>query len=686
MKRFGNAFVKILLLSGLVLRIGLPYAFAQNQDSLRSLQEVIVSEKKQHLPTHSILPEQSIEGKQLQQSTALQASDVVKQFAGANVKDYGGVGGMKTVSVRSLGANHTVVGYDGVAVSDGQSGQIDLSRFSISNLQTVRLSNGQSSELLSSARLLASGSTLTLQTIRPTFTATEKAKLALQLQGGSFGLFNPAFLLQNKWSNRITSSLSADYTQIKGDYPFTVHYTQNNQDSSSTEHRKNSDVKSLRTEFNLYALTRNDAQWDNKLYLYYSERGLPSLIWYNTAESEQRLENLNYFLQSQYTQALTPTLRLRVSGKVGRQETRYTDPAFLNTTGIDDRYYQNEVYFSGTLCQRVLSSLSVALAADGSLNTLRTNAEEYANPNRWLSQTALTAKFTPKHWQITGGLLLTASSDKTENGEAAKNYTKLTPNIGIAYTLLNTNNHDVRLRAFYKNIFRLPTFDDLYYINVGNPNLKPENAQQFNGGATYTYTNNEHLVRQFLFTADAYYNDITDKIVAVPIKNLFQWSMLNFGKVEITGLDITTSLLLYIYKDISVELNGSYTRQVAIDRTDPKGKTYNHQIPYTPINSGAFGMRLQLDHLYLGASASLSGKRYALAQNIEENRLDPYTEINLLAGYRLEILNTECELQGEILNITDEQYQIVKNYPMPGRAFRVKLNVNLTCNKKSTNI
>ena len=41
--------------------------------------------------------------------------DAVKRFAGTNVRDYGGIGGLKTVSVRNLGAAHTAVSYDGVA-------------------------------------------------------------------------------------------------------------------------------------------------------------------------------------------------------------------------------------------------------------------------------------------------------------------------------------------------------------------------------------------------------------------------------------------------------------------------------------------------------------------------------------------------------------------------------------------
>ena len=35
-------------------------------------------------------------------------ADAVRHFSGVSVKDYGGIGGLKTVSVRSLGAQHTL--------------------------------------------------------------------------------------------------------------------------------------------------------------------------------------------------------------------------------------------------------------------------------------------------------------------------------------------------------------------------------------------------------------------------------------------------------------------------------------------------------------------------------------------------------------------------------------------------
>lgn len=86
-------------------------------------------------------------------------------------------------------------------------------------------------------------------------------------------------------------------------------------------------------------------------------------------------------------------------------------------------------------------------------------------------------------------------------------------------------------------------FNDLYYQEVGNSKLKPENARQYNIGLTYS-RNVCTFLPYLSATVDAYYNKVTDKIIAYPTKNLAVWSMRNLGSVEIKGIDATGSLSL----------------------------------------------------------------------------------------------------------------------------------------------
>lgn len=107
-------------------------------------------------------PIQLLDKKELENLGFQNIADAVRRFAGANVKDYGGIGGLKTVSVRSLGAAHTAVAYDGVAVSNCQAGQIDIGRFSLDDIDMLSLSIGQNENLMQPARLFASAGVLSI--------------------------------------------------------------------------------------------------------------------------------------------------------------------------------------------------------------------------------------------------------------------------------------------------------------------------------------------------------------------------------------------------------------------------------------------------------------------------------------------------------------------------------------------
>ncbi len=51
-----------------------------------------------------------------------------------------------------MGTNHTGVVYDGVELGNAQNGQIDLGQFSLDNIETISLYNGQKSEILQPAK------------------------------------------------------------------------------------------------------------------------------------------------------------------------------------------------------------------------------------------------------------------------------------------------------------------------------------------------------------------------------------------------------------------------------------------------------------------------------------------------------------------------------------------------------
>ena len=112
----------------------------------RSLEEVVVYGERNR--NKEVIPSQTLSGEQLKGLNSHSVADAIRYFAGVQLKDYGGVGGVKTLDIRSMGTNHMGIFYDGIQLGNAQNGQIDLGRYSLDNIESITLYNGQKKVLL----------------------------------------------------------------------------------------------------------------------------------------------------------------------------------------------------------------------------------------------------------------------------------------------------------------------------------------------------------------------------------------------------------------------------------------------------------------------------------------------------------------------------------------------------------
>ena len=134
----------LCVFSAWLFSLGVAYGQQIDTMAYHELSGVEVVEKVRPSVTREGTPLQIMDRAGIDRLGVQDLSEAVKRFSGVTVQDYGGIGGLKTVSVRSLGAKHTAVSYDGVTITDAQSGQVDISRFSLDNVEMVSLSIGQS--------------------------------------------------------------------------------------------------------------------------------------------------------------------------------------------------------------------------------------------------------------------------------------------------------------------------------------------------------------------------------------------------------------------------------------------------------------------------------------------------------------------------------------------------------------
>ncbi len=650
--------------------------YAQEKDSIIpvSLDKIYLLQSKRYLnpePLNSHFspaPVQELTGNTLSRLSTNSVADAIRFFSGVQLKDYGGIGGIKTINIRSMGSQHTGVFYDGVQLGNAQNGQIDLGKYSLQNMEAIALYQGQRSDLNQSAKSYASSNSIYLQSKTPEFSEDKKLQTNVSLKSGSFGLFNPAVDFDFKINNKLSARFSTEYTNANGEYKF--EYSNDTYDTIAV--RKNADVEALRLEASLYGKQGTKTNWNLKYYHYDSERGLPGTIVANRFERPQRLWDKNNFLQGEYTHHINDFYFIVFRGKYAKNYSRYVDPEIITTDGeLDNRYTQKEYYASLVNTVKIRPFWNISLATDVQKNTMEANLYRFAYPKRLTLLNALATDFNFDKVHIQASLLSTTVNDDVEYYESAEDLQKYTPALMVNWQPFASEKF--RLRAFYKKIFRLPTFNDLYYTFVGNVFLDPEDATQINFGFSF-----QPEIKNIAFDiqTDVYKNLIENKIVAVPGTNLFRWSMLNLGKVETTGIETTIKAAGNLGKKIHYRTNLSYTYQESIDVT--KGTSnYGDQIPYIPLHSGSLSAMLDYNKLEFNYSFIYTGERYSQKANINSNYLQPWYTHDLSLGYTLFLKQNPLKIKMEVNNAFNQQYTVIKNFPMPGRSYRFSLNYTL---------
>jgi len=328
---------------------------------------------------------------------------------------------------------------------------------------------------------------------------------------------------------------------------------------------------------------------------------------------------------------------------------------------------QQELYASAVLKYSITPHWVAVASADWAFNALdfvtNVSFEDFKYPTRNTGLVNLATKYVNERLTVGGNVLLTQTLEATRTGDAADNKQKLTPSVNLSYKLLEEK--EMRLRFFYKNIYRLPSFNDLYYQKIGSTDLRPENSHQFNLGFSYL-ENKWQWFDNFSITTDVYYNSVKDKIIATP-KDLFYWTMINKDKVEIMGTDIVFNVSKNISKTSNIGLVLNYSYQHAVDKT-PNASTYNEQIPYAPPHSGSAALCYSYKDFELGYNVLFSDVRYS-GQKDPKNYLKYYQTHSINAAYQLKNWRANVEW----INIFNTQYEIVQYYPMPRMNFRASL-------------
>jgi len=655
----------VLFLSNLHLN-----AVSIQNDTLQIKESIVIATKN----NPKIIPVQTLSGEELKTLSVHSVADAVRYFSGIQIKDYGGIGGLKTVNIRSMGSQHVGVFYDGVEIGNAQNGVVDLGRFSLDNIEAITLYNGQKSQVFQAAKDFASSGSIYMETKVPTFAEGKKSNRKITFKTGSFGLKNTSLTWNQKLSSKIKQTFNAEYLYTTGKYKFTYKKLDG---YDTTQTRKNGDLEALRIESATMGILPN-GKWSTRAYYYSSERGYPGAAVRESPgmfKHQDRQWDDNFFIQGSLENYFTKNYGLKAKLKYSYDYLHYlSDPRLdVTTMYINNHFKQYEIYSSLSHKFTLSDKLIADISTDLQWNKLNADLTNFVYPRRITSLNAAALSYRGEKIKIQTSILYSHISDHITEKEAkaASDKDKWTPTIMISYDPFTPE--ILKFRAFYKKIFRMPTLNDLYYTFIGNANLEPEYTEQYDIGLVLNKTWAASHYSNINFNIDLYYNNVKNKIIAMPTSNQFRWTMINLGYVEIRGVDMSLSQRI-LWGNVTTDLRLNYTYQKAQDKTDKQDPFYGGQIPYIPWHSGSIILNTSYNDWNLNYSFIYTGERYESHANIIENHAQPWYTSDISISKTFLLKNNKCKSALEINNIFNQQYEVVKNYPMPGINFKIVLN------------
>ena len=601
----------------------------------------------------------------LQRMGVVDIGEALKQVPGANIKDYGGIGGLKTINYRSLGSAHTGIEQDGIAIPDQQTGTVNLGNFNVFGISAVEMSSGQIQhhDAFATSFLKANMISVFNTISNP---SQERTIVKAQSEWLSINAFQNSLLVRQSIGKRLSAGAQAVYRIGSGIYNYQLMNGQNiiegqRAPTDLVQKQLNGVIRYDHNRLKIIA----QGQFND------TDQNLPgAVVFYNPFNKETLGQNNNqYSLRGTYR-----SNKQSISGYVFSRQgtTRYFQDYVLNTQGYIENTYEQSHFGGGLIYRYYLNSPSQSIFIGSDLIQSQLDGSQYEiMPVRESMNSVLgMTKWFVKRLKVQANL--THQQIRDQNLETVNQFSHFSPYLSLSYRPFT--NHAFRIRTFYKNTFRMPSFNDLYYRSIGNIDLEPENAHLFNFGMTY-----HRDFRSFNLesTLDAYHNNVSNKIVAIPTKNLFNWSMQNIGETRGQGLDLNV-LLTKTFEKLVFILSTSQSINKSIDVTDKDGFTYGHQLPYTPNYFASYQINIKYAQFISSLNILHSAGRYVLTENVPHNYLEGFVDIGFNVAYDLKFKNgQDLTLKAQANNILNKNYQVVKSFPMPGRHYQFTIQYQL---------
>ena len=602
--------------------------------------EVVVSATRTRLRLEDAPSAVTVIGRrELETNSGQRLSSILQGLPGVSVRDLGGLHGIKTISLRGTSSVHTLFLLGGLRLNSPQNGLVDLGLLTGDAFETIEIVRGAQSALYGADAI---GGVVQLTARR----ASDSLRLALAGEVGSFGLFSSR--ASASWGlGKLSVAAGLGYEQSDGDYEFVGSV----QGREATLERQGASSRYGTGFLHLAFPVSGGTHASFFTNLSAADRGSPGPYTGAPARSA-RLNDRIVQSTAQVVTSLASLGTLSASAGYLGSVQRYRDET--SGEGLDERYDNSSVMASAQwdvpLSSWMLGVASAEIAQD------RTQASQLADG-------ALRSR-----WALTLGSELVVS-DALQLFPRVSLYPALrydefsdlgvrwSPRLGLNVWL--TQDGAFRLRGSAGTSFRAPNFNELYWVDGGNADLKAESAVSLDAGIAVAFeASGSHQIDLGIFRTT-----MKDRITG--------WPPVNLARSNLSGIELGWRWGLFSER-LYTTLSASYTR--AANETEPYAGS---QLPFVPLLDGRASLGGRLGALRLEASLFAMSRRYTTLDNSDALSADAFAVLSLWAEYPMRLSMTRITLRLSLENLLNADYEIVPSYPMPLRSGRFGVRIDL---------
>jgi vitamin B12 transporter len=563
----------------------------------------------------------------LSKITTLTLADRLQREAPLFVRSYG-PGGLSTVTLRGSGAAHTAIRWNGLPLNSPMNGLYDFNLLPSFLLDRIELQCGGNGPLSGSG---AVGGTLLLDS-RAEFGTGWSAEVLSS--GGSFGQLQTGLALIT--ANGHLATKTKIYQQsAENDFVFIgpEGATRKQQHAAFLQRGFTHDL-SLGTDKN---------RLDINVWHLENRRDIPPHML--ASVSSQQQEDRSTRLAAAWSVVKNRVFG-HLRGGINREWIRYRDPAAM----IDEGSRANTLLAEAEAGYWVRARLSIitqvsAMQAEG-------RAEGYGG-SRFQHQysAGIKAVYSGKR------LLLNLAIRKSLFDER---WIPLLPSASLQWQLLQ----NWSIRADVAKVYRVPTLNDLYWMQGGNPTLKPESGWSSASSLQWEkHTSKGNIKLQTGF----FYTRMEQLMLWTPNEN-GMYRAVNLHTTASRGIELSARLTRELGQaTFTVNFIPTIVSSVILASGSDFAPAIGKQMIYTPriVYKGDIGISYK--RASLSCYHQYTGYRYTTPDHAFY--LEPYHLTEIVAGYKVYPFKQEMTLSFTVRNLFDTDYQVIAWRAMPGRSY-----------------